>query len=395
MGRVKRVGPYKFMQELGGGAYGQVFKCIDTRNQEVRAIKKVELPRQPNPLSPDRSLRKEAEILMKFDSDYIIKCYGDMETENNYYIVLEYCDGGNLRSKIGVGETEALRYVRQIVSAMKAMYGQNILHRDIKPENILLSNGIAKIGDFGTAKSMTMSERGLAGTLPYMAPEVRFPQIGQQYDVKVDVWSLGVLTFELITGRLPYDHEKMTDDIFFFDLREQVTGLQNVSDPVKELLVRMLQKQTFRTSFEDLCDHPVFTGPVMERPFPLIPLTVDDANIDRAVKLMELAKREKVKHPFLLYFKVCQLLASTRDSLFLEAMKEAKYWLYRSDWESYTTDRLFIELAVLLCQKACRGLNANMKETYEEALALLGLVKEYPFLQTFKQTIHDFHASFR
>jgi len=395
MGRVKRVGPYKLMQELGGGAYGQVYKCIDTRNQEIRAIKKVELPRQPNPLSPDRSLRKEAEILKKFDSDYIIKCYGDMETENNYYIVLEYCDGGNLKAKIGVGETEALRYVRQIVSAMKAMYGQNILHRDIKPDNILLSNGVAKIGDFGTAKSMTMSERGLAGTLPYMAPEVRYPQPGQQYDVKVDVWSLGVLTYELITGQLPYDYEQLTEDDFYFKLIGKLNAMQDVSVPVKELLLRILQKQAGRISFEDLCDHPVITGPVLERPFPLASVPVDDANMDRAVKLMELAKREKVKHPFLLYFKVCQLMAATRDSLFLEAMKEAKHWIYRSDWESYTTDRLFIELAVTLCQKACRGLNTNMKENYEEALALLGLVKEYPFLQTFKQTIHDFHASFR
>nr|GMC97587.1 serine/threonine-protein kinase ATG1c-like isoform X2 [Ipomoea batatas] len=128
------------------------------------------------------------------------------------YIVLEYCRGGDLSMYLQkrhgrIPETTAKHFMQQLASGLQVLRENNLIHRDLKPQNLLLStndeNSILKIADFGFARSL--QPRGLAETLCgsplYMAPEIM--QL-QKYDAKADLWSVGAILFQLVTGRTPF-----------------------------------------------------------------------------------------------------------------------------------------------------------------------------------------------
>lgn len=130
-----------------------------------------------------------------------------LRTNNNYYLVYEFCSGGTLadyiKSKKRLSEDEALRIFVQLRSAFETLTKHQILHRDLKPTNILFHNGIIKIADFGFCKEMLNNEltQTMVGSPIYMAPEVLK---GSVYDNRADIWSLGVLLYEMIYGFCPY-----------------------------------------------------------------------------------------------------------------------------------------------------------------------------------------------
>ena len=128
--------------------------------------------------------------------------------ENNFiYMVLEYAKNGNLYSHIfkkkKIEEKEALKYFKQAAEAVHYLHSQHIFHRDIKPENILLdSNFNFKLCDFGWCSEEFVGQRKtFCGTFEYMAPEILFKK---PYDYRIDIWSLGVLLFELTHGSAPF-----------------------------------------------------------------------------------------------------------------------------------------------------------------------------------------------
>lgn len=128
----------------------------------------------------------------------MIKIYDCFDTPQFIYIVLEYCDGGNLQEKIDkegeLNEEYAKEVLRQILMGVQILEKQNIAHRDIKPENIFIAGGKHKLGDFGFAKQKSMFSTQL-GTPPYQAPEY-FNSYNQSN--KVDVWSTGVLFHQIL-----------------------------------------------------------------------------------------------------------------------------------------------------------------------------------------------------
>mmetsp|Transcript_16206 Transcript_16206/g.13779 ORF Transcript_16206/g.13779 Transcript_16206/m.13779 type:complete len:147 (-) Transcript_16206:1471-1911(-) len=132
-----------------------------------------------------------------------------LKTANNMYLVYEFCDGGTLEEVLQkqnhLSEKESLDIFKQLINAFKHIYRENIIHRDLKPANILLCDGIVKIADFGFCKRMSSPQEltfTMVGSPIYMAPEILK---GFPYNIKSDIWSLGVVLYECLFGVCPYE----------------------------------------------------------------------------------------------------------------------------------------------------------------------------------------------
>ena len=150
------------------------------------------------------------------DHPNIIKLYNHFEEEDYIYLLLEFASGGQLWHKLNqltrFDEATVKHYMRDIISAVEYLHSKNppIIHRDIKPENLLLdSKGHVKLADFGWSNVFTNTQRTTyCGTLDYLAPEMI---LETGHDVHLDIWSLGVLIFELLTGKAPFAPQNVKD----------------------------------------------------------------------------------------------------------------------------------------------------------------------------------------
>jgi serine/threonine protein kinase len=154
-------------------------------------------------------MKKEIEIQWRLRHPHIIRLYGYFYDEKSLYVVLEYAMYGNLYQQLKkskfFNEDKSRHIIRQVVSALIYMQERNVIHRDIKPENILimdLDRMHIKLCDFGWS-THTIDERRttFCGTVDYVAPELL---VQGGYDEKVDVWAVGILTYELLTGSAPF-----------------------------------------------------------------------------------------------------------------------------------------------------------------------------------------------
>ena len=186
------VGPYLILSAIGAGGMGEVWKARDTRLNRTVAIKQ---------LKGQHSARfeQEARAIAALNHPHICQIY-DIGPD---YLVLEYVEGAPLKGPLPPEQVWTV--ARQIASALEAAHAKGILHRDLKPGNILMSAAGAKLLDFGLAKMMDDSETtqtiGVAGTPLYMSPE----QVeGKPLDTRSDMFSFGVVLYELLTGRRPF-----------------------------------------------------------------------------------------------------------------------------------------------------------------------------------------------
>lgn len=151
------------------------------------------------------NIKTEIKLQKAIHHSHIAKLHDYFSDADNIYIVLEYCKSGNLgeylKRNSRLTEGEAVIYFLQTAFAVEYLHTNNIMHRDLKLENLLLdSKGNLKLSDFGwSAINTTRLRQTYCGTLDYMAPEM---VQGRQYDSKVDIWSLGVLLFELTQGNI-------------------------------------------------------------------------------------------------------------------------------------------------------------------------------------------------
>uniref|UniRef100_A0A1I8EVA1 MAP/microtubule affinity-regulating kinase 3 n=1 Tax=Wuchereria bancrofti TaxID=6293 RepID=A0A1I8EVA1_WUCBA len=213
------IGKYKLLKTIGKGNFAKVklAKHIPTGIEvAIKIIDKTAL----NPGSLHKLFR-EVKIMKQLDHPNIVKLYQVMETENTLYLVMEYASGGEVFDYLvahgRMKEKEARAKFRQIVSAVQYLHQKNIIHRDLKAENLLLDSDMnIKIADFGFSNQFVIGNKldTFCGSPPYAAPEL-FQ--GKKYDgPEVDVWSLGVILYTLVSGSLPFDGQNLKE------LRERV-----------------------------------------------------------------------------------------------------------------------------------------------------------------------------
>ncbi|GAB2271888.1 hypothetical protein Dimus_006717 [Dionaea muscipula] len=201
----RMVGDYIIGPKIGSGSFSVVWKSWHRQLGTEFAIKEIDR-KQLND-----NLLKEISILRDISHPNIIRLFESIETQERIYLVLEYCDGGDLAAYIQrrgrISEDVARHFMRQLAAGLQVLRDHNLIHRDLKPQNLLLSSKDVtpslKIGDFGFARYL--KPQGLADTLCgsplYMAPEIIQ---NQKYDAKADLWSVGAILFQLVTGRPPF-----------------------------------------------------------------------------------------------------------------------------------------------------------------------------------------------
>jgi tRNA A-37 threonylcarbamoyl transferase component Bud32 len=201
----------EILELLGMGGMGMVYKARQPRLDRIVALKILPMDSAQHPSFAER-FNREAKALAKLNHPGIVDIYDFGQTGQYYYFVMEYVDGMNLRQLLNnqsVTPRQALELVVQICTALQYAHDEGVVHRDIKPENILLNKkGQVKIADFGLAKllgtapdtALTMSQAAM-GTMNYMAPEQR--QNAQGVDHRADIYSLGVVFYEMLTGEVP------------------------------------------------------------------------------------------------------------------------------------------------------------------------------------------------
>lgn len=201
----------EIIELLGMGGMGMVYKARQPGLERLVALKILPVDSASHPSFVER-FNREARALAKLNHPGIVDVYDFGQTSQYYYFIMEYVDGPNLRRLLNtktVTPPRALELVIQICTALQYAHDEGVVHRDIKPENILLDKkGQVKIADFGLAKllgsvpdtALTMSQAAM-GTLDYMAPEQR--QNPQAVDQRADIYSLGVVFYEMLTGEVP------------------------------------------------------------------------------------------------------------------------------------------------------------------------------------------------
>ena len=206
--------------------------------------------------------------IAEFDHPHIVRTYGYINNPDNVYIVLELCEGGELLEELehigSYTEHDAATIVYNIVETLGYLHHRGIVHRDIKPENLLLKKkgdpDSIKLADFGLANILEGKDslQTVCGSPAYMAPEVHNME---NYDEKVDMWSIGVILFLLLSGSLPFLPPRLVEKAERQDYEFSGKLWSGVSDAAKDLVVRLLVADPKkRYGVEQVLSHPWITG---------------------------------------------------------------------------------------------------------------------------------------
>lgn len=237
---------YKLVRTLGKGGMATVYLAIQEKFDREVALKVMAPSLSADPSFCERFLR-EAKIVAKISHPNIVAVYDVNEVGGHHYIAMEYHPGGDLKRRLREGLTvrESLRIAKDVARALDYAHSKGYLHRDIKPDNVLFRfDSSAVLTDFGIAKAtegdQNLTQMGtVAGTPKYMSPE---QARGQPLDKDSDLYSLGVVLFEMLTGRLPYE---ATDPIALgiMHLNAPIPRLEGRVAHFQPLLDRLLAKQ--------------------------------------------------------------------------------------------------------------------------------------------------------
>ncbi|KAM4627850.1 serine/threonine-protein kinase ULK2 isoform 2-T2 [Polymixia lowei] len=269
---METVGDFEYSRKdlVGHGAFAVVFKGRHRKKTDWEvAIKSIN---KKNLSKSQILLGKEIKILKELQHENIVALYDVQETPNSVFLVMEYCNGGDLADYLqakGTLREDTLRvFLQQIAAAMRILNSKGIIHRDLKPQNILLSyvgrkkssiSGIRiKIADFGFARYLqsNMMAATLCGSPMYMAPEVI---MSQNYDAKADLWSIGTVIYQCLVGKPPFQANSPQDLRMFYEKNKNLQPIipRETSPHLGDLLLGLLQRnQKDRMDFDMFFSHP-------------------------------------------------------------------------------------------------------------------------------------------
>ncbi|XP_053130686.1 serine/threonine-protein kinase ULK2 isoform X3 [Hemicordylus capensis] len=265
---MEAVGDFEYSKKdlIGHGAFAVVFKGRHRKKTDWEvAIKSIN---KKNLSKSQILLGKEIKILKELQHENIVALYDVQEMPNSVFLVMEYCNGGDLadylQAKGTLSEDTIRLFLQQIAAALRILHSKGIIHRDLKPQNILLSyanrrkssvSGIRiKIADFGFARYLqsNMMAATLCGSPMYMAPEVI---MSQHYDAKADLWSIGTVIYQCLVGKPPFQANSPQDLRMFYEKNRNLIPSvpRETSAYLADLLLGLLQRnQKDRMDFDDL-----------------------------------------------------------------------------------------------------------------------------------------------
>jgi serine/threonine protein kinase len=275
-----------FKKRIGKGGFSNIYKAYDKKNQRMVAIKEICL----DTLSKYKeSIKRETKIMKNLNHPNIVKLYDTIidDTTDNIYLVLEYFGRGDFSKflkKRPLKEKYAKKYLKQLSAGLKYLLENKIIHRDLKPQNILVTNlGDIKIADFGFARYFDndMVIQTVCGSPLYMAPEI---MKNKKYDLKSDLWSVGIILYEMLIGHAPFRAKNI------FDLMNQIEKNNvkipietHISEECRDLILKLLQKDPEkRITWPQFFTHPWLGAEFKEREDMLMEISnmnnLDDMN---------------------------------------------------------------------------------------------------------------------
>lgn len=256
---------YHILDQLGEGMFGRVFKARRKQSTQIVAMKFIS--KQNKSVSDLDNLKKEIHIIKQVNHPNIIRMIETFETSTEICVVTDFGRGelfDAIKTDRKLPESEIRNICVQLVRALHYLYSVNIVHRDLKPQNILIvSDGQIKLCDFGLSRAMSPNTEvlhSLKGTPLYMAPEL----VSQKpYDHRSDLWSLGMILFELFTGRFPYTSDNVVS--LMHEIKKiDVEIPSNMSPDLRDLVSGLLTKNPkHRLNFPDLLSHPFICPPAI------------------------------------------------------------------------------------------------------------------------------------
>ena len=256
---------FTILSTIGEGSFGKVFLVSHNKTKSKYAIKRIS-KLDKNNQEGKTYFKREIEIMYKIHQSNIVRLFNHFEDNEYCYFVMEYIENGNLfeqpawKNNKCFPSNDVAKIIKEIICAVYYLHNMDppIIHRDIKPENVLIDkNGVAKLTDFGWSNYVDSNEvrRTYCGTPVYLAPEM-IKEIG--HDEHLDIWCIGVLLFELLTGNVPFkgkDIDSLNNNI----LQLKIVWPKDISNTAKNLILKILKRDPGdRISLVDMLKHPFF-----------------------------------------------------------------------------------------------------------------------------------------
>src|SRR4051794_12408425 len=264
----RTVGRYEVLERIGRGGMAVVYRARQSHPRRLVALKELRALHDDDPSYAQRFVR-EADLAGALSHRSIVTVYDYFESEGTPYIAMEYVEGGSLRSYLqGMSLAQICGVLEDLLAGLSYAERAGVVHRDLKPENVLVtSEGHVKIADFGIAKATTQLQTGAfltgtgltVGTPRYIAPE---QAMAQEIGPWTDLYSLGCMAFEMLTGRAPFDDCEAPMAILMRHVNEPIPSVSSLTPSVDEelsawvgrLLVKDVEARTrsARSAWEQL-----------------------------------------------------------------------------------------------------------------------------------------------
>ncbi len=250
-GTGQKISYYEVLEQIGEGAMGSVYRARNTLTNRTVALKLLDPELARDPQFVERFLREAKNAAKLKQHENIVEAYDFGEEAGQYYFVMEFIKGRSLAEillqKNKLEEHTALTITRQVARALQHANRFSIIHRDIKPENILISqDGVVKLCDLGLAKDTSQdcyktSDGVSLGTASYIAPEQA--SASKNLDIRVDIYSLGITLYQMLTGELPFDGPN-SRKIANQHISRELPPLEKKNPHLSSNVIRLVQKMT-------------------------------------------------------------------------------------------------------------------------------------------------------